>query len=206
MADLDLTQGQSVPLSMVSKYVDMGDGTHALQVAIGGYGTVTIPVELTAGEAHVGNVGSESADSVATPVLLGGAPYGTGDTLGGIMEFTLVSRVAGRGVVLTNLVITDLTVQAPTIELWLFDRTFTAGVDNTPWSPADADLPNIVAIVSTADLGGAWFLGANNGAARIEFVQRVGPNVTSLFGQFVVRGTPTYGVGSLQAKLNYLQD
>lgn len=33
MADYDLTQGESVPNAMVTKYKDMGDGTHAEVVA-----------------------------------------------------------------------------------------------------------------------------------------------------------------------------
>ena len=163
-----------------------------------------VAVDLTTGLPV--DIISASDDSVVTPTLLGGGAYIAGDAVGDIVEFTLVSRVAGRGVVLTNLLITDLTIQQPALELWLFDRTFTATVDNTPWSPSDADLLNLVAVVSTADVGGAWFLAANNSAARIEFVQRVGPNVTSLFGQFVTRSGCTYGVGDLQGRLNYLQD
>ena len=105
MADLDRSQGQGVPLDMVSKYVDMGDGTHALQVAIGVGSTITIPVtgpltevelaalyagliaagtspltdaELRASDVPV-DVVSPSGDSIITPVLLGGVAYVAGD-------------------------------------------------------------------------------------------------------------------------------
>jgi len=50
MADIDVSQGQGVPITMVSKYVDMGDGTHALQVAVGstgGSGTIPVTGPLT---------------------------------------------------------------------------------------------------------------------------------------------------------------
>jgi len=40
MADINISQGQSVPQDMHTKYEDMGDGTHALVVSVGG----TIPV------------------------------------------------------------------------------------------------------------------------------------------------------------------
>jgi len=44
MADYDLTQGESVPNTMKTKYEDMGDGTHALVVsAAGSAGSVTLP-------------------------------------------------------------------------------------------------------------------------------------------------------------------
>ena len=212
MADLDRAQGQGVPLSMVSKYVDMGDGTHALQVAVASGGTVTIPVtgpltdaELRATDVPV-DVVSSSGSSIIIPVLLGGGAYIAGDALGGIMEFPLVSRETGRGVVLTNLIIADLTVQQPAIEVWFFNQTFTPSVDNAAFTILDADLPNVVAVVSTADLGGAWFAAADNSIARIEFVQCVEPNVRSLFAQMVVRAGATYAVGDITVRPNYLQD
>ena len=99
-----------------------------------------------------------------------------------------------------------LRVMPPAIEVWFFDQAFTATVDNTPWSPSDADLQHVVAIASTADIGGGWYLAANNSIAKMEFVQRVEPGVTSLFAQMVIRAGATYGVGDLRVRPNYLQD
>ena len=36
MADIDITQGESVPITMKTKYEDMGDGTHALVISFAG--------------------------------------------------------------------------------------------------------------------------------------------------------------------------
>lgn len=42
MADFDRTQGQGVPNDMVTKYRDMGDGTHAEVVAVGSSGAPAV--------------------------------------------------------------------------------------------------------------------------------------------------------------------
>ena len=49
MADINISQGQSVPQDMHTKYEDMGDGTHALVVSVGG----TIPVSGPATNAEL---------------------------------------------------------------------------------------------------------------------------------------------------------
>jgi len=45
MADINISQGESVPMTMHTKYEDMGDGTHALVVSVGG--TITVIGGLT---------------------------------------------------------------------------------------------------------------------------------------------------------------
>ena len=76
------------------------------------------------------------------------------------------------------------------MELWLFRETFTAMVDNTPWAPSEADLRKLVAIVATVD--GAWFGAGTPSVARVEASQRYDLTGTSMFGQLVTRGTPTF--------------
>jgi len=46
MADIDRAQGAPIPPEMVTKYRDMGDGTHAVVVAAGGAGSSN-PVEFS---------------------------------------------------------------------------------------------------------------------------------------------------------------
>ena len=71
-----------------------------------------------------------------------------------------------------------------------FDVTFTAMSDNAAWAPSESDLRNLVAIISTAN--GAWFAAGTPSAARVECSQRYDLDGTSLFGQLVTRGTPTF--------------
>lgn len=57
MADYNLKQIQSVPANMVTRYKDMGDGTHAAVVYVGG---------LAAGDVNFGNVDVNPRTSATT--------------------------------------------------------------------------------------------------------------------------------------------
>ena len=64
MADLNLRQGVSMPEATVTKYRDMGDGTHALVIAIG---------PIPAGAAKIGIVGVE--DRAGNPLTMDDATF-----------------------------------------------------------------------------------------------------------------------------------
>ncbi len=116
--------------------------------------------------------------------------YAANDAVGGLLTFANAARVTGRGGSIKSTLILDDAGQDAETELWLFNATFTAMADNDPWAPSEADLRKLVAIISTA--GGAWFAAGTPSAARVEVSQRYDLTGTSLFGQLVTRGTPTY--------------
>ena len=124
-----------------------------------------------------------------TPTVTAGA-YSAGDAVGGLLTFANAARASGDGGVIKDLLILDNAGQDAELELWLFNATFTAMADNAAWAPSEADLRKLVAIVSTAD--GAWFAAGTPSAARVECSQRYDCAATSLFGQLVTRGTPTF--------------
>ena len=70
MADINISQGQSVPQDMHTKYEDMGDGTHALVVSVGG----TIPVSggLTDAELRAASVDVDVTTVTLPTTLLNG--------------------------------------------------------------------------------------------------------------------------------------
>lgn len=139
-----------------------------------------------------------------TPTVTAGA-YIAGDCVGGVMEFVGAARITGTGGVIKNLLIADDAGQDAEMELWLFDQTIAADGDNNPWSPSESDLRNLVAIVTTAD--GAWFAAGTPSSARVEASQRYDCAATSLFGQLVTRGTPTFAAtDDVTAILGLLQD
>ena len=146
---------------------------------------------LAAGEAHIGQLGGESIAISQTPTVTAGA-YSANDAVGGLLTFANAGRVATGSGIIKSVLILDDAGQDVELELWLFDATFTAMSDNAGWAPSEADLRKLVAIISTED--GAWFAAGTPSAARIETSQ--GYNLaaagTSLFGQLVTRGTPTY--------------
>lgn len=124
-----------------------------------------------------------------TPAVTAGA-YAANDAVGGLLTFANATRNSGGGGVVKDVIILDDAGQDAALELWLFSETFTAIADNAAFDISQADLRNLVAIVATAD--GAYFASGTESAARVEASQRYDLLGTSLFGQLVTRGTPTY--------------
>jgi hypothetical protein len=107
------------------------------------------------------------------------------------MDFTTVNAYSGAPIVIESAILTDKGDQNAIMSLLLFDRTFTADADNAVFDPEDADLPNIVGLITwvAADYGN-W---TDNAAAfKHNLNMVVLPNGTSLFGQLYTGGTPTY--------------
>ena len=165
-------------------------------------------MEVVQDDADALNVAVKSfeASVKVTPVISAAAIYAAGDNVGGLLTFANVAREAGSGAVLKDVTIVDDDGEDAALELWLFDQTFTAGADNDAWSPSEADLENLLTIVTTAD--GAYFAaGATYSAAVIEVSRGMSLVGTSLFGRLVTRGTPTYtAVDDLSVRVNVLQD
>jgi len=144
------------------------------------------------------------------PTITAGA-YSANDAVGGLLTFANVGRtsVSNGGSILTNVVIIDDAGQDAELELWLFDRTFTAMSDNAAWAPSEADLENLIAVVSTEDSGQGWLAAGTPSAIDIECMKRIDltSGGTSLFGQLVTRGTPTYAAtDDITVKVMLLQD
>jgi hypothetical protein len=103
------------------------------------------------------------------------------------------------------MVIIDDAQQDVELELWLFDQAFTPIADNAAWDPSEADLENLIAVISTSD--GNWFDTANYGAADVECSKRYDPVGTALYGQLVTRGAPTFAAtDDVTVKIMLLQD
>jgi hypothetical protein len=133
--------------------------------------------------------------------------YAANDAVGGLLTFVNAGRAIGYGGVIKDMIIIDDEGQDVALELWLFNQTFTAMVDNAPWAPSEADMENLVAIIATAD--GAYYQAAAGArsAARVEVSQRYDLVGTSLFGQLVTRGAPTYAAtDDVTVKIGLLQD
>ena len=138
------------------------------------------------------------------PVVTAGA-YSAGDAVGTIIPFANAARDTGAGGVLKQVTIIDDAGQDAELELWLFNASFTAMTDNAAWAPAEADLEKLICIVSTSD--GTWRAAGTPSAIVIEVAQRYDLTGTSMFGQLVTRGTPTYAaVDDVTVKIGLLRD
>jgi hypothetical protein len=146
-------------------------------------------VQIPAGANIIGRVGSPGIRISQTPTVTAGA-YSANDAVGGLLTFANAARVAGYGGVIKDVLILDDAGQDAALELWLFNATFTAMTDNAAWAPSEADLRKLVGIIATSS--GAYFAAGTPSAARVECYQRYDCTGTSLFGQLVTRGTPTY--------------
>ena len=159
---------------------------------------------LPAGESHIGQVGGEG-DTFPVNLTVTAGAYAANDAVGGRIEFVNAARTAAGGGVIKDLIILDDAGQDAEMELWLFEDEFTAMANNAPWAPSEADLRLLVAIISTA--GGAWFAAGTPSAARVEASQRYDCVGTSLYGQLVTRGTPTFvATDDVSVILGLLQD
>ena len=164
----------------------------------------TTGVFIGAAENPIGLVGSHGINILQTPTITAGL-YSAGDAVGGLLTFAGAARVATYGGVLKNVLIFDDAGQDASMELWLFSETFVAMADNAPWAPSEADLRNLVAIIPTSD--GAWFAAGTPSVARVEVSQYYKCAATSLFGQLVTRGTPTYAAtDDISVKIEVLLD
>ena len=141
------------------------------------------------------------------PTITAGA-YSANDAVGGLITFADAAyKTFGSGVIQTILVIDDAK-QSAELELHLFNKTFTATSDNAAFDPTDGDLENYIGfiLVTTADYASL----TDNSAASVSNVGlafNLTSGGTSLFGQLVTRGTPSYAAtDDLTIKLAILQD
>ena len=128
-----------------------------------------------------------------TPTITAGI-YAAGDALGGRLEFAAAAREAAAGGTITKVVIVDEAQQLAPVDLVLFDQAFTATADNAPFDPTDADLANCIGYIDVAATDYADFTD-NSVAAKASGLRMPFDYVldgTVLYGQLVVRDTPTY--------------
>lgn len=124
-----------------------------------------------------------------TPTISAAAVYAAGDAVGGLLTFANAARYSGGGVSVKQVVIIDKDQEMAPLDLVLFDRTFTNSADNAAFDPTDADLANLVTVIPIA----RWINYSDNAVGLSDPLDiPIKLNGTSLFGQLVTRGEPTY--------------
>lgn len=139
-----------------------------------------------------------------TPTVTAGA-YSANDAVGGLLTFAGAAYGDGDGGVIKDLLIIDDAGQDVALELWLFNASFTAMTNNAAWAPSEADLRKLVAVIASSS--GAWFAAGTPSVLRVEVSQRYDLDGTSMYGQLVTRGTPTFAAtDDVTVVLGLLQD
>ena len=144
--------------------------------------------------------------SYALQPSVGGGAYTSGDAIGTLQTLSGAFRVDQAGRVLECTVI-DVDNQKADLDILLFQsNTLASGVNNAPFAPAEAELKEIVGVVSVTaadyvDVGTSAFAQVD---IELDLQLEASQN---LFAQIVSRGTPTYSdTDNLEVRLIVLQD
>jgi hypothetical protein len=138
-----------------------------------------------------------------TPTVSTSPAYTAKDAVGGLLTFSNAVRASGGSGTILTCTIYDLSQQRPSLELVLFDRTFTNSTDNAVFDPTDGDLANCLGVIAVNN----WSDFNDNSIATVSAVG-LGfvLNGTSLFGQMLTRSTPTFvGTSDIKVDLEILQ-
>jgi hypothetical protein len=181
-----------------------------MKLALGADGTYTGDL---AGRLVSGSDGAMYVDPrvkavrlAATPTVSTTPAYTAKDAVGGLMTFANAARISGGTFMLNGLTLLDKGQQMKDLELFLFDRSITAPIDNSIFAPTDTELSYCVAQV----LISAGFYGdlSTNSVATLSGINKeITLNGTDLYGVLVARGTPTYtSTTDLVLALDLIQD
>lgn len=184
-------------------------------------GSATIGnVNLTAGELHVGEIGSNQIKVQVAQTVTAASAYSTGNAIGGLMTVAGAARVSGSlgasgtGGILTGLQMNSKSLQTTQVDVFLFDANPTGSTctDKTAFSLVVADFDKVVGILTipgTAANGAGWF-GGGTGSVGIPTYFPVTydlSSATSIYACAVTRGTPTYtATTDVSFKFNFLRD
>ncbi len=126
----------------------------------------------------------------AVPVVTAGA-YSANDAVGQLLSFSDAVRRPGGHAVVRSLTLTDLTVTANVLRLWLFDEQPATIADNAAFDVSDADLFKVVGVIAIP--AASYLIATDNQVAMVLNVGLVYtlPG-TTLYGQLMCTETPTY--------------
>ena len=170
---------------------------------------------LSAGEAHIGEVGGNTVLVSITPVVTAGAYHandivgGTGAGAGlGINTLANAVRLTGGSGIIQSLVISDLAAQNAVFEIYLFSANPAAGTytDNGALTIHDTDALLCIGRIDVA--AGDYKSLANNSIACVRSIGLpIKVSATSLFVIIRTTGTPTYASTSdLKLTFGILRD
>ena len=153
--------------------------------------TIIAGIPLTAGEAHIGEVGGNIIKVAVSPTVSASPAYSSGDVMGGLLTFANVARVAAGSGLLQSVTLNFKSAQtAATDFVWCGgdNPSGTTLTDNAAVAVAAADYNKcrVVHVTDCTGLGTPSVCAADNLA--FPFALSSG---TTGYGFLVTRGTPT---------------
>jgi hypothetical protein len=133
--------------------------------------------------------------------------YASGDVIGEKLSLSDAARSLVSTGIISSVVIVDKDSEAVDIDVVFFDANPAAfGNDNAAFDPTDADVANIVCVVSVTD----YYTFNDNSVGIAQNVNcpfDLGSTNTTLYAALVSRGTPTYTAATdLTLRVGILQD
>lgn len=127
---------------------------------------------------------------VAAPTVTAGA-YSADDVVGGLLTFTNAVRATGGHGKIHTITLTDLTVTANVLNLWLYDTVPATIADNAAFDIPDAELPTLLGAIQIA--AADYLVATDNQVATKRDVGFVfNCTGTTLYAYLECVGTPTY--------------
>lgn len=170
--------------------------------------THPLPMQAGAGEAHLGEIGGNSAVVIPTVTVSTTPAYTAGDSIGGKITLANAMRVAAGSSVLTDIMILDRSNQKPTgyISIYSGDPTAATLTDNAALVNSTDDQKIIALIpVVTAD----WVTINSKAYAHLRNLGIVvkAAVTTNLYASWVAVNTPTFvATTDLQISFKFLRD
>lgn len=188
------TTGDYIPISTDANgylYVNLAAGT----------------LNLGAGEAHLGEVGGNTAIISPSLTITAGA-YSANDVVGGEITLTNAARVSGGSGVITDIVVLDDDNEKAALTIVLYDSDPAANTaDNGAFAWGSGDLARCIGKVNVA---GADYETMGGNAVAHKTGLGIGFKASgsaNLYMYLIATGTPTYAATSdLQVKVKVLRD
>ncbi len=146
--------------------------------------------------------GGKAVDITVTPTV-GGAAYVAKDAVGGLLTFANAARASGGSIIVDAATIVDKSQTMLLLDLVLFNATFSATADSSPFDPTDAELLTCIGVIPIT----TWVDFNDNSVAHRSGLGLTAVLVgTSLFGQLVARSAGSLTNGDIQVKLAITQN
>jgi hypothetical protein len=146
--------------------------------------------------------GGKAVTITQTPTV-GTAAYVAKDAVGGLLTFANAARVSGGSICVDAVTIVDKAQQMMSLDLVLFNVTFTAPTDSSAFDPTDAELLTCIGVIPIT----VWSdFNDNSVASRSGLGLTANLAGTSLFGALVARSAGTLSNGDIQVAVTITQN
>jgi len=186
----------------VERYADLGDGTYAQVVQVGG----TPP----ASNVHLGQVGGH-ATVLELVLSLDTNQYASGDVLAATQELANVLRVAGANAILDMVRVLDEDDQGGAFDILIFDSNVDIGTENAAFDITDTEARSLlgwmrVASTDYEDWGGFRTANLKRGDAAFKADVLKPAAGTSVYVAVVSRDTKPYTASGIRLQFHIFQD